>query len=41
MSQTPDSIGLVYESLMLPSSNGVKIHGWFVPSENAKATMIF
>ncbi|MBT7616819.1 MAG: alpha/beta hydrolase [Calditrichaeota bacterium] len=41
MSQTPENIGLVYESLMLPSSNGVKIHGWFVPSENAKATIIF
>lgn len=40
MNQTPESIGLAYESVMLQSADA-KIHGWFIPAENERGTLIF
>lgn len=39
---TPDKIGLVYEDVYFHSSDGVKLHGWWLPSKGqAKGTVLF
>ncbi len=38
---TPDHLGLAYESVDLTTADGVKIHGWFVPAPDARATVLF
>jgi len=37
----PSDIGLQYEDIFLNASDRVKIHGWFVPAENAYATVLY
>ncbi len=38
---TPENAGLAYEELWLPSGDGVKLNGWFIPAENAFYTILF
>jgi pimeloyl-ACP methyl ester carboxylesterase len=38
---TPQQIGLAYEDVYLEAEDGVKIHGWFVPADSARATLLF
>ena len=38
---TPADIGLEYENINVVTDDGVKIHGWFVPSWSSRATVIF
>jgi uncharacterized protein len=38
---TPKDAGLNYEEVYLNTSDGLKIHGWFVPHENPRATLLF
>lgn len=39
---TPDKIGLAYEDIYFNSSDGVKLHGWFLPAKGkAKGTLLF
>lgn len=38
---TPADIGLSFEDVYLKTQDGVTIHGWFIPSAGAKATLIF
>lgn len=38
---TPADIGLSFEDVYLKTQDGITIHGWFVPSTGAKATLIF
>jgi len=38
---TPKEAGLRFEEVTLETSDGVKIVGWWVPAENARATVIF
>jgi len=38
---TPRSIGLAYEEVSLSTADGVRLHGWFVPAPEARATLIF
>ncbi len=38
---TPDRMGLVYEDVFLNTSDGVRIHGWYVPAPGAKTTLLF
>ncbi len=38
---TPDVIGLPYEDVYLSTSDGVRIHGWWVPSEDGAPALIF
>jgi fermentation-respiration switch protein FrsA (DUF1100 family) len=38
---TPRDIGLAYEEISIATSDGLQIHGWFVPAESAKATVLF
>lgn len=41
ISATPDHYGLAYEELQLVAEDGVKLHGWFLPAENPRATLLF
>jgi fermentation-respiration switch protein FrsA (DUF1100 family) len=38
---TPDRIGLSYEDVYLNTSDGVRIHGWYVPAREAQTTLLF
>jgi uncharacterized protein len=38
---TPDSVGLKYEHVYFDTADGVRLSGWFVPSENARGTILF
>ena len=38
---TPQDIGLEYESLRLETVDGEQLHGWFVPAQAARATLLF
>lgn len=37
---TPDLVGLTYENIELEASNGETIYAWFIPKENARATVL-
>jgi uncharacterized protein len=38
---TPAQIGLAYEDVSFNTEDGVTLHGWFVPAEDARATLLF
>ncbi len=38
---TPQDIGLEYRSVQLRTADGVRLHGWWVPAENARGTVLF
>lgn len=38
---TPRDAGLVYEEVHLTTVDDIKIHGWFVPHEHPRATLLF
>ncbi len=38
---TPDRLGLGYEDVSLLASDGVELHGWFVPAGDARGTVLF
>ena len=38
---TPADVGLAYEDVTLTTSDGVALHGWFVPATGARATVLF
>jgi len=38
---TPENIGLSYQNVELVTEDNIKLHGWFIPKENAKATILF
>ncbi len=38
---TPQDIGLDYEEVFLTTRDGVRISGWFIPSESPGATVLF
>ncbi len=41
MVASPSDIGLGYESVNFVTEDGVSLSGWYVPSENAKAVVLF
>ena len=41
VSQTPGGMGLVFEELYIDTSDGEKIHAWFIPSEEASRYVFF
>jgi fermentation-respiration switch protein FrsA (DUF1100 family) len=41
LAATPASIGLAYETVSIETEDGLKISGWFVPAERARATLLF
>ena len=38
---TPETIGLQYEDVYLVTDDNIRIHGWYVPHADAKATVLF
>ena len=36
----PGTLGLRYQDVWLAASDGVRLHGWFVPCEGARATLL-
>jgi len=38
---TPADWGLEYEDISLQTSDDVQLHGWYIPSQNAKLTLLF
>ena len=41
LSATPQQIGLAFEDVELVTRDKVRLHGWFVPSDNARGTVLF
>ena len=39
--ETPGAIGLDYEDVYLVTDDDIKIHGWYVHNQDAKATLLF
>lgn len=38
---TPERIGLSYQDVHLTASDGVRLHGWYVPATQARGTILF
>lgn len=38
---TPKAINLDYEDVRVETEDGVSLHGWFIPAEEAKVTLLF
>lgn len=38
---TPEQIGLNFEEIFFTTSDGMKLHGWFLPAENTQGTLLF
>jgi fermentation-respiration switch protein FrsA (DUF1100 family) len=41
LAATPQQIGLVFEDVELITEDEVRLHGWFIPSDNARGTVLF
>ena len=38
---TPESVGLSYSDVVIPSSDEINLAGWFIPADRARATIVF
>lgn len=38
---TPQDAGLVFEEVSIATSDGLQLHGWFVPADSSEATVLF
>lgn len=38
---TPGAIGLAFESVQIPTADGVRLHGWYLPHPRARGTVLF
>ncbi len=41
LAYTPERYRLAYEDVELVTGDGIRLHGWFVPSDNARGTLLF
>lgn len=41
LEQTPTEWGLVYEDVFLETEDGVRLHGWYIPHQDARHTLLF
>ena len=41
LAASPQQIGLAYEDVELATEDGVRLHGWYIPGENARGTLLF
>ena len=41
VSATPGQIGLLYEDLQLKTSDGINLHGWYIPVAQPRGTVLF
>ncbi len=38
---TPQAVGLTYDELELNTADGERLHGWYIPTDNARGTLLF
>ncbi|TAN83637.1 MAG: alpha/beta fold hydrolase, partial [Gallionella sp.] len=38
---TPGQVGLTYEDLHLKTSDGIDLHGWYIPASQPRGTVLF
>jgi fermentation-respiration switch protein FrsA (DUF1100 family) len=38
---TPADVGLAFDDVSIVATDGVRLHGWFVPAPDARATLLF
>jgi len=38
---SPSEIGLAYQDIFLTTSDGVRIHGWWIPADTSRSTILF
>ena len=41
LGQTPADWGFSYEDVFLETENGVRLHGWYIPSHGSRQTLLF
>ena len=41
LTATPESVGLSYRSLKIRTEDGVLLHGWYLPAQNPRGTLLF
>ena len=41
LTATPEDAGFAFQDVSITTSKGAQIHGWFVPAEQSKATVLF
>lgn len=41
VTSTPEDIGLEFEDVFIDTEDGIKIHGWYVPSKKERGTVLF
>ena len=41
LSISPTQVGLEFENVYYLTQDDIKLHGWYVPAKNARATLIF
>ncbi|MES9935863.1 MAG: alpha/beta hydrolase [Sedimenticola sp.] len=41
ISYTPDQFGLPYENVTITTGDDIELHGWFLPVESPRATLLF
>lgn len=41
LAATPERIGLDYQTVFLPTDDGERLHGWFIPARQALGTLLF
>ncbi len=41
LTATPEDYGFAYQDVSITTSKGVRLHGWYVPTEQARATVLF
>jgi len=41
LAATPPEMGMDYEDVTLETSDGLRLHGWFIPAAGARATTLF
>jgi len=41
LAASPQQIGLAFEDVELLTEDKVRLHGWFIPSDNARGTLLF
>ena len=41
LASSPESIGLTYQNIELITEDDIKLHGWFIPNDKTKKTVLF
>lgn len=41
LTATPEAIGLSYQDIEIVTEDNIKLHGWFIPNNNAEGTVLF